>query len=655
MVIYGLRWLMDKGRVTDSASSRRRSLRSIIFDVTIATGVAAICALAFAAAMFYSQGGRWFDVKTPSMGQWAPVGTLILVEPTPYEDITVGDVLSFKPPTPSGKTYTHRVADITERGIITRGDINNVDDPWVITQEHIIGKVEKRIWAGGWALRALPYFIIGLIVTFIVSHYFVKRKWLWQARMFGVTASFTIMAWIVRPFLNAQMIGYVGLRDGVNAKVVSTGILPIKATAVGGTSVDLIAGQVGYVFTNQTNEQGYFQVIPTSNLTFWWWVVAIAFCALPLLFVLIVGLPPLDPEIDDPEDPTHGVCGNDCSDDDHAPDFAAWIDNHSRGKPSTAPVAPHTVMFEAHPTSASDSAPQQPEPTRLSISFKESWRMPKLTGVRGVAAATALVLAVPTFAVAIAIQPTKGAIAASVENGANTAGMAALNCQDATTALPGALLVYSMNAATGMTDLTGNGYNGTLYNAAGTSGRHQCTRDPQITTQFDYRLNTWVGTPLQMTNPTTFSVEMRFRANDGWGVLTQFAQRSNRLNGRRYDRMLYLVDGQLRFGLGGSGSLGYVTSPDQYADGQWHHVVVTMGPAGVQLYVDDVLVASDASLTQGDNFTGFWRFGNGYQSGWPGARVWSAPEGFWGDAQFAAIYNRQLTAAEVSTLYNAAF
>ena len=53
------------------------------------------------------------------------------------------------------------------------------------------------------------------------------------------------------------------------------------------------------------------------------------------------------------------------------------------------------------------------------------------------------------------------------------------------------------------------------------------------------------------------------------------------------------------------------TSTESYNDGEWHHVVSTLGPDGMRLYVDGELAGSNPQ-TQPESYTGFLRAG-----GWP--------------------------------------
>jgi hypothetical protein len=121
-------------------------------------------------------------------------------------------------------------------------------------------------------------------------------------------------------------------------------------------------------------------------------------------------------------------------------------------------------------------------------------------------------------------------------------------------------------------------------------------------------------------------------------------------------------NGRLWFGvwLSGSGTARTVSTAGQYDDGAWHMVVATMGGAGMRLYVDGVLQASDGNTTS-ETFAnpGYWRFGCGNLSGWGAASTWSGPNApatqanvaFRGSIDEVAVYHSELTAAQVAFLY----
>lgn len=119
-------------------------------------------------------------------------------------------------------------------------------------------------------------------------------------------------------------------------------------------------------------------------------------------------------------------------------------------------------------------------------------------------------------------------------------------------------------------------------------------------------------------------------------------------NSTSYDRMLFLqADGKLVFGVD-NGSQQKVVSPASYNDNQWHYAVATQSPtAGMSLYVDGVSVATNAAVTGGANFLGYWRVGTDLV--WSGA---STPT-LSGTLDEASVFTRALTAEEVAAQYSA--
>ena len=119
------------------------------------------------------------------------------------------------------------------------------------------------------------------------------------------------------------------------------------------------------------------------------------------------------------------------------------------------------------------------------------------------------------------------------------------------------------------------------------------------------------------------------------------------------DRHIYMTDdGRLAFGVVAAGSQEAIvtTAPGAYNDGLWHHAVATLGAAGMQLYVDGQQVAANSAVTQADSYSGSWRLGFDAIAGssWPAAPTTSA---FWGQLAEAAVWERELVAAEILQLY----
>lgn len=152
--------------------------------------------------------------------------------------------------------------------------------------------------------------------------------------------------------------------------------------------------------------------------------------------------------------------------------------------------------------------------------------------------------------------------------------------------------------------------------------------------------------------PSEFTIEAFIKTTSGAGGKIAGFGNVNAVgtNSGNYDRHLYLdMSGRITFGVYPD-AVKTITSPASYNNGAWHHVVATLGPAGMALYVDGVLVASDASVTLAQIYNGYWRLGGDNLSGWPGLRL---SENFTGSIDDFAVYPTALTAAQVAQHYTA--
>jgi signal peptidase I len=245
------------------------------------------------AAAFQASGGRFFIVESPSMGQTAPVGSLVIDQATTVAELRVGDIITFHPPTVPNSVYTHRISSISGNGAITtRGDINGVDDGWVLGQADLIGTVTAIAPGVGWVIRALPYLVLGggavWAVTLRTRIPFRRSAY----RIAGYSLVVSLTALILRPFVGIQLLSATAERDGPRASVVSTGLLPIRVSAVDGTSVELVSGQVGHLDITSIATDARYSLSSSLNLSLWGWLIFVVVCAIPLLWILIVGLPP---------------------------------------------------------------------------------------------------------------------------------------------------------------------------------------------------------------------------------------------------------------------------------------------------------------------------------------------------------------------------
>ncbi len=106
------------------------------------------------------------------------------------------------------------------------------------------------------------------------------------------------------------------------------------------------------------------------------------------------------------------------------------------------------------------------------------------------------------------------------------------------------------------------------------------------------------------------------------------------------DRHVYLRnDGRPVFGVGGNNPTE-ITGATAVNDGQWHHIVATLGTGGMALYVDGALVGS-APNEVGGSYRGYWRIGGDTTPASSTAAYLT------GRLDETAVYDRVLTPAQV--------
>ncbi|GGK24748.1 hypothetical protein GCM10010124_16610 [Pilimelia terevasa] len=151
--------------------------------------------------------------------------------------------------------------------------------------------------------------------------------------------------------------------------------------------------------------------------------------------------------------------------------------------------------------------------------------------------------------------------------------------------------------------------------------------------------------PTQYTNPGPFTAECLVRVTGGsGGAVLGFAASTTGAADSNSDRVLYVDSaGKLAFVAQPGGVEKRIVSAGAVNDGAWHHVVGSLGPAGLRLYLDGVLVGTDAATTA-KNYAGYWRVGGQNLTGYT-----AAPTSHYltGTVDEVAVYPRQLTDNEV--------
>ena len=170
---------------------------------------------------------------------------------------------------------------------------------------------------------------------------------------------------------------------------------------------------------------------------------------------------------------------------------------------------------------------------------------------------------------------------------------------------------------------------------------------------FNGTLKGWAAEQTQIAAPSTFSESIWFKTTStSGGKLMGFGD-SNNGPSLANDRQIYMDNtGVLRFGnwQANTGASHVVTSAASYNDGVWHQAVGQMSPAGLSLYVDGSLVATDSTAISPYASNGYWRIGGDtLTNSWPGN---FSSTYFTGSLDDASIYPTALTSAQIQQQYS---
>ncbi|MBT2501291.1 S26 family signal peptidase [Curtobacterium sp. ISL-83] len=259
-------------------------------ETVLAWSVAAVAAVLLAAAvLFLTAGGKMFVVETPSMGEAAPVGTLVLDLPVDAASLHVGDIVSYRVPANPDVTYTHRVIAVGPTGIHTRGDVNGAVDPWTLTQENLVGSPVLMVPHIGWLFRAAPILLVGTLLILVLTSPFADRVTRGSLRIAGGALTAAYAAFVLKPFVAVTTITNTATPHQVHATVISSGMFPVRIDAHGGSSVHLVSGQVGRVTIDQLSANGHYDLTSSIDLDPAGWALLIGICLIPLVLCLAIG------------------------------------------------------------------------------------------------------------------------------------------------------------------------------------------------------------------------------------------------------------------------------------------------------------------------------------------------------------------------------
>jgi len=237
---------------------------------------------------------------------------------------------------------------------------------------------------------------------------------------------------------------------------------------------------------------------------------------------------------------------------------------------------------------------------------------------------------------------------ARITNSTNTVGSATyFTCTNAAIG-DRAFFAYPLSdTGTTAADISGNGRAGTYQGTTTRTAAKACARDTGGSARLN-GTNAYISTPALVANPAVFTVEVWFNTTTTTGGKLIGFGNAQTGTSNTYDRHVYLTNsGQVVFGVYPN-AVRTVISPRSYNDGAWHHAVATLSTAGMALYVDGALAASDPAVTTAQAYAGFWRIGFDNLNGWT-----SQPSSsyFAGSLAYAAVYTTALTATQVKSHY----
>lgn len=125
----------------------------------IALCVAALAALALVVIPMVT-GSQTYSVLTSSMAPKYAPGTFLVVKPVPFNELKVGDIITYQIDSGSPTVITHRISAVSaeqsgEVVFITKGDNNDLPDEAPVREVQVKGKLSYAVPFVGFAANSL--------------------------------------------------------------------------------------------------------------------------------------------------------------------------------------------------------------------------------------------------------------------------------------------------------------------------------------------------------------------------------------------------------------------------------------------------------------------------------------------------------------------
>lgn len=125
-------------------------------------------------------GLRLCVIQSGSMEPTIPTYSVCLVTTqVDYDDLSVGDIVVYTRQS-DGKQIVHRIVDITDAGVVTRGDANQTDDGVSVMPDNLYAQYIAHIPCGGRVINAIRTptgcAIIVTIVAILIAWNIIEDK-----------------------------------------------------------------------------------------------------------------------------------------------------------------------------------------------------------------------------------------------------------------------------------------------------------------------------------------------------------------------------------------------------------------------------------------------------------------------------------------------
>ena len=142
---------VQQRKVTMSQGRRRAEKPTTVLSV-VGTGLSylALCLTAMAALALVVvpmiTGSQTYSVLTSSMAPKYAPGTFLVVKPVPFDELSVGDIITYQIESGSPAVITHRITSVGadqsgETVFTTKGDNNSVEDELPVREIQVKGKL----------------------------------------------------------------------------------------------------------------------------------------------------------------------------------------------------------------------------------------------------------------------------------------------------------------------------------------------------------------------------------------------------------------------------------------------------------------------------------------------------------------------------------